>query len=137
METKSTIWEKVSETYIPVLLLFFGTIAGATCIGTKPFFPVGVSGIIMIALVIFCIEFFFRKKKQIKSIQTQLEASYDSLDSVTKKYRSDIVKKDEKIKELEADVELLKAQVASFKSDTPAVIKVEDIVKEKKASKKK
>lgn len=135
METKATIWEKASQTYIPILLLFFGVIAGATCIGTKPFFPVGVSGIVMILFVVFSIYYFFKKKSEIKNLQSQLDASYHSIESVTKKYKSDLAKKEETIKELEADVELLKAQIKALKEEETKP--VEEVQEKKKTSKKK
>ena len=136
-----TFKEAFFSLYLPFIVLFLALVAGGTCLNAGPFFPVGFAGLFMIAFAIYFIVYIFKKRNEVEELNKKLNAAYMSNESITKKYKSDLEKKNEDLAELKAEVGMLKVSLSSCEKELNKTeeVKAEEPVKEKKktTSKKK
>lgn len=132
------IKQRSIEVFVPAIIVFCGLVAGGTCIATKPFFPIGVSGIVIFIGLILLSVYYLKAKKYVDELNSSFNKLKEDYDLKSKVYAKELEKRDVAVEKLTTEIGKLQAEIAELKKKV-----IDDVVPEpvppvvKKSSKKK
>lgn len=103
--------EAFFSVYLPAILVFFAFVAGATCISAGPFFPVGMSGIVSVVVLIWVAVSLIKNHQKIQDLKDTIDAEEERIASINKRHASDLARKDALITELNDSLSVLQNKV--------------------------
>lgn len=124
--------------YLPVIMIFCGFIVAGTCLSAGPFIPVGLSGIVALAVIAYTAVALIKRGKKVQELNDTLSAEESRVESINKRNASDLAKKDSIIAELKDTVSVLQKKVSDFETAAKEPIVKEEVkIEEKKKPAKK
>lgn len=103
--------------YLPGILVFIGFVAAGTCISTGPFIPVGLSGIISLAVLVCAAVLLIKRHYNIQDLKSIMEANEHRIESIVKKNNSELARKDGIISEFKETVMALQNRIGELESE--------------------
>lgn len=133
-----SIKQRSIEVFVPAIIVFCGFIAGGTCIATKPFFPIGVSGLVVLIGLVLLAVYYLKAKKYVDELNFSFNRLKEEYDLKNKAHAKELEKRDIAVEKLTTEIGKLQAEIAELKKKV-----IDDVVPEpvppvvKKSSKKK
>lgn len=123
--------------YLPAIMIVCGFIVAGTCLSAGPFIPVGLSGIIALAIIAYTAVALIKRGKKVQELNDTISAEESRVESINKRNASDLAKKDSIIAELKDTVSVLQKKVNDFETAAKeSTVKEEVKTEEKKPAKK-
>ena len=120
MSNGKSIWDECVDVYLPILFGFFLLVAGGACLNAGPFFPVGLSGIVVWVAGGFGIYLFVRERKAKHVAEQMAVYTEDKAEAEKRALKSELakVKEDLAVAKLQT-----KAEAAEAVAEKPVVKK--------------
>ena len=103
--------------YLPGILVFIGFVAAGTCISTGPFIPVGLSGIVSLAVLVCAAVLLIKRHYRIQDLKCSMEANEHRIESIVKKNNSELARKDGIISEFKETVMALQNRIGELEHE--------------------
>jgi len=97
--------------YLPAIMIVCGFIVAGTCLSAGPFIPVGLSGIVALAVIAYTAVTLIKRGKKVQELNDTLSAEESRIESINRRNASDLAKKDSIIAELKDTVLVLQNKV--------------------------
>ena len=124
--TTQSFGDLVKRIYLPAIIGFLGIVACGTCLSTGPFIPVGLSGLVILVVVIYFLVKHFKNVNRVEFLKDALNAETCKSKAADLNYKNEVNKTTVIVDKYKLLVNNLEKEVAELTAEKEALLKAID-----------